>query len=144
MAETVPALLASAVRSRRARSFSSAVGSGAEVVLHREDAILNFTGSIPGGPDAESRNALVAAITSMRLATVNLSGSVGDQLEPGQLGREILPLLDHIILVVAMVLHREDAILNFTGSIPGGPDAESRNALVAAIAFRRPSAPEQR
>jgi len=35
--------------------------------------------------------------------------------------------------VVAMVLHRDNAILNFTGSIPGGPEPESRNALVAAI-----------
>ncbi len=37
-------------------------------------------------------------LQEMRLATVNLSGGVGDQLEPGKLGREILPLLDHIIL----------------------------------------------
>lgn len=39
------------------------------MVLHRDNAILNFTGSIPGGPEPESRNALVAAITSFTFAT---------------------------------------------------------------------------
>jgi hypothetical protein len=38
-------------------------------VKHHGDDLLNFTGSIPGGPDAESRNALVAAITSFTFAT---------------------------------------------------------------------------
>lgn len=35
--------------------------------------------------------------------------------------------------VMAMVLHRDNAILNFTGSIPGGLERETRDALVAAI-----------
>lgn len=35
--------------------------------------------------------------------------------------------------VMAMVLHRDNAVLTFTGSIPGGLEAETRDALVAAI-----------
>ncbi|WP_158266568.1 DcrB-related protein [Allosphingosinicella deserti] len=35
--------------------------------------------------------------------------------------------------VMAMVLHDANAVLNFTGSIPGGPDEETRNAMIAAI-----------
>lgn len=35
--------------------------------------------------------------------------------------------------VMAMVLHSDNAILNFTGSIPGGLEVETRDALVAAI-----------
>ena len=51
------------------RSDGKPIQQVVAMVLHREDAILNFTGSIPGGPDAESRNALVAAITSFTFAT---------------------------------------------------------------------------
>ena len=35
--------------------------------------------------------------------------------------------------VMAMVIHEDNAVLNFTGSIPGGYDEETRNALTAAI-----------
>ena len=38
------------------------------MVLHRDDAILTFTGSIPGGPEPETRDALIAAITSFSFA----------------------------------------------------------------------------
>ncbi|WP_193754684.1 DcrB-related protein [Sphingomonas sanguinis] len=51
------------------RSDGKPIQQVVAMVLHREDAILNFTGSIPGGPDVESRNALVAAITSFTFAT---------------------------------------------------------------------------
>ncbi|MFV0624679.1 DcrB-related protein [Sphingomonas sp. ac-8] len=35
--------------------------------------------------------------------------------------------------VMAMVLREGNAVLNFTGSIPGGPDEETRSALISAI-----------
>ncbi|MES2055962.1 MAG: DUF1795 domain-containing protein [Pseudomonadota bacterium] len=35
--------------------------------------------------------------------------------------------------VMAMVLHEASAVLNFTGSIPGEADDETRNLLIAAI-----------
>lgn len=35
--------------------------------------------------------------------------------------------------IMAMVLHDANAVLNFTGSIPGGKDDETRGALIAAI-----------
>jgi hypothetical protein len=35
--------------------------------------------------------------------------------------------------VMAMVLHEANAVLTFTGSIPGGRDEETRNALISAI-----------
>lgn len=38
-----------------------------------------------------------------------------------------------IFQVMAMVLHVENALLNFTGSIPGRRDQDTRAALIAAI-----------
>jgi hypothetical protein len=35
--------------------------------------------------------------------------------------------------VMALVLHEANAVLTFTGSIPGGRDEETRNALISAI-----------
>ena len=35
--------------------------------------------------------------------------------------------------VMALVLHDANAVLTFTGSIPGGRDEETRNALISAI-----------
>ncbi len=51
------------------RSDGKPIHQVVAMVLHRDNAILNFTGSIPGGPEPESRNALVAAITSFTFAT---------------------------------------------------------------------------
>lgn len=38
------------------------------IVLHQANAVLNFTGSIPGGPDDETRQAMITAITSFKFA----------------------------------------------------------------------------
>lgn len=35
--------------------------------------------------------------------------------------------------IMAMVLHEQNRVLTFTGSIPGGPDEETRKALISAI-----------